>query len=146
MNDLIVQNFDRFLARPHMIWATLAYVILLVGLSLRKKNRLLHGRLMGFAIFLDLALVLLLQIERNAIDTAVNLRLTPLQMCHVLSSTIATVLYFPTLYFGFKCLRQIGSPTADRPMLRKKHLRFAVPAFIFRTIGFLFMFSLLPKD
>lgn len=137
-----MQEFlDSFLKRPYMVWATCSYLFLSIGLFYRKRNRLKHARLMSLGIFLDLALVLILQIERNAVGTTVRLALTPLQLCHVFASLIATVLYFPTLYFGFKLLRS----EPGNLVLRKKHLRFSKAAFFFRTAGFLFMFSLLSR-
>ena len=126
--------------RPHMVWATISYACLVYGFLVRKKHLPTHMLFMTLGIALDLILVLVLQVQRNAIDTAVHLRMTPLQMCHVFSSTLATVFYLPTLYCGFK-MRQ----PALRKSLRRKHLTVAVPALFFRTLGFLFMFSLLSR-
>jgi len=94
-------------------------------------------------MFLDISLVLKLQIQRHAIQTAAAFSLSPLQQAHIGVSTLALILYFPTFYFGFKRLHQKGtSPLLDR----KRHILFAVSAFIFRTLGFLFMFSMLDKS
>ncbi len=89
---------------------------------------------MNFGIAIDLLLVLVLQIQRNAVHTALEFSLSPLQQAHVVASTIATVLYFPTLYLGWTRRSRVW------------HLRVGVLAFLFRTFGFILMFSLLSRE
>ncbi len=89
-------------------------------------------------IFTDIALVLYLQVTREAVQTAVSFRLEPLQQLHILVSTIALALYFPLLILGFKLYFR-----PERKMLRAAHARFAFAALFFRTLGFCLMFSML---
>ena len=123
-----------------MTLATIAYCALVTGLILR-KSRLIHTRLMRFGILLDITIVLILQVQRHAVQTALKFSLSPLQQAHIGASLIATLLYFPVLYLGWTLLK---NPARSRD-LRNLHIRVGVTAFLFRTAGFLLMFSLLAK-
>jgi hypothetical protein len=127
-------------ATPYMGVATFSYCMMLGGLILRQQRRI-HVGLMIAAIITDLTLVLVLEFQRNAIATAMEFSLTPLQQAHILASGIATVLYFGVLYLGVQRLLGNGGKTA-----RHWHLRIGLLAFAFRTIGFFLMFSLLAKN
>lgn len=117
-----------------MTIASLAWLCLVLGyLARRKRSR--HVPLVVAGIGADLGLVLYLQITREAVQTAVSFSLSPLEQIHILFSTLALVLYFPVLYLGIQLIR--GQKTS-----RLLHKRFAVTALIFRTLGFLFMFSM----
>lgn len=124
-----------------MLFATFSYLILCTGLILRQNIRI-HPRLMILGITFDLGLVIFLQFQKHAIQTAVSFTLTPIQQAHVGFSTLATLLYFPVLYFGFK---RWNNPTANSN-LRKRHIYFGLAAFAFRTIGFFLMFTLLSRQ
>ena len=89
---------------------------------------------------MDLLLVLYLEFTRQAIETAIQFSMTPLQQVHILFSSIAVIFYFPTLYFGFKLVRGKGDEATKR-----KHKFVANIALVFRTLGFFFMFSMLSK-
>jgi hypothetical protein len=93
---------------------------------------------MLFGILLDVALVLYLQITREAIQTAVSFTLSPLAQTHIFFSTGALLLYPAVLFYGIRLARDLQ----NQP-LRKRHKRIALTAFVLRTLGFLFMFSLL---
>jgi hypothetical protein len=129
---------------PAMMVATFAYGLLIIAVSMRKKNRDIHARLAASAILMDLCLVLVLQVQRHAIQTAVSFTLSPLQQSHVIASTIATLFYFPTLYYGSSLYRR-RVPKGAHAEYRKKHLLAAKAAFFFRTLGFILMFSLLGR-
>lgn len=133
-----VISFVAFNATPYMLLATLSYFLLAAGLALRKVRRL-HAAFMLTAITADLLIVLILQIQRNAIQTAVSFSLTPLQQFHVGFSVVATFLYFPVLFLGIFLLKK------PHEALRLLHIRLALTAFTFRTLGFITMFTLLPK-
>lgn len=124
----------------YMLIASGSYFIMLLGiLAIKMKDIVWHPRLMTLAMGLDLFLVLILELQRDAIKTAVSFELTPLQMGHIGASTIATALYFPTFYFGYKRWIQKDMSPANL----KRHHKFAITAFLFRTLGFLLMFTLL---
>lgn len=127
---------------PFMMIATLAYGILLVGYRVRRSNKKLHVTAMMTGIMIDVILVLILQVQRSAIQTAVGFTLPTLQQFHILFSTLALCLYFPTVYLGLKLLR---APKVNAGT-RRLHVRIATSALIFRTLGFLLMFSLLMKE
>jgi len=115
--------------------ASIAYTSLLVGL-LYRKDRSMHVPFMAVGIGLDTLLVLVLQVQRGVIQGAVTDTYTTLQYLHIGSSTIAFVLYFPLVYFAVRQYRGIGSPQG-----RLWHIRIALTAFVFRTLGFGLMFS-----
>lgn len=116
--------------------ATGAWCCLVVGLLLR-NNRTIHARLMLTGITVDITFVLYLQFTRSAIQKAIGPGLEILHRLHIVSSTLALVLYFPVLYYGFKMLKN-----GTTPELLAKHKRVAIPALILRTLGFGLMFSL----
>lgn len=125
-------------ATPYMLCASIAYCLMVTGL-INLKQRRRHAALMSTAIALDVGLVLVLELQRDAINTAVSLSLSPLQMAHVGSSSVATLLYFPVLFLGFQRLFKPSAPL----WMRTWHIRLGVAAFVFRSLGFVFMFSLL---
>lgn len=122
---------------PYMACATLAYSLMVTGLIFRKETRI-HFKIMGLAIFLDLSIVLVLEIKRHAIHTALSFTLSPLQQCHIAMSSVAAVLYLPILVLGF--IRLVGRGTRS---MRSAHITLGISAFIFRTLGFFLMFSML---
>lgn len=116
--------------------ATFTYTVMVTGLIYRKQIKP-HSFLMSIALFLDIALVLLLQIKRDAIQTAASFNLDFLQQIHIFSSLSAVVLYLPALYLGWSLF--YGKLTH----LKDLHIKIGIVAFILRSIGFLTMFSLL---
>ena len=121
----------------NMYIATVAWICLMLGF-VNRSNRKRHIRLMLVGIFLDIGLVLFLQVTRHAVQTAMELKLEVLPQLHILFSTLALVCYFPVLWFGFQLA--FGEPLRST---KTWHLRFAYPAIFFRTIGFGLMFSMI---
>ena len=119
----------------YMAFAGLTYLILLFGL-INKKNKYWHVRLMSTAIVFDFLLVLLLEVQRHAIETTVANELTNLQRAHIYCSTLAILFYIPVTILGFRLYKGLSSS-------RTWHLRLGGLAFLFRTIGFVMMFSLI---
>lgn len=124
---------------PHMWVASFNFCLLWVGISFLKTSKKVHAALMGTAIVSDLILVLLLQIERNAVQTAASFTLSPLEQAHVLSSLVATLLYFPLMFYGLKLLRR----PEERSIYIQRHRALGLAAIAFRTLGFFLMFSML---
>lgn len=89
-------------------------------------------------IGLDLILVLTLEFQRGAVETAVEFKLGPLQQLHILASLIAVLMYFPLIYLGFRLLKDKTNMS-----IRKRHKLFARIGFVARTLGFFLMFSML---
>ena len=127
-----------FLVTPYMVVATFAYLALATGLLFR-KNRKLHVSLMHLGMILDVSLVLILEIQRSAIGTALGPTLNGFQTAHVIASTLAIIFYVPTYYLGFYRWKGLDKDKNKRTW----HIRFALTAFCLRTIGFLLMFSML---
>lgn len=121
----------------YMYIAAAAWLLLLAALLCRKKRRV-HVPLAVSGIMLDATLVAYLQYARSAVQTALSFSLTPLNQIHIGCSTIALLLYLPVLWLGILllCCGRSGR-------LRRWHIRFASSAFFFRTLGFIFMFSLI---
>jgi len=138
-----------------MYIASIAWLALVLGV-LQRRNRKRHVALMLFGIAIDITLVLYLQVTRSAIQTALEFKLDIVQQLHIWLSTAALVLYFPVMFLGFRLLRALnqaqgnqaqgnqgqGNQGQPNSRLRILHIRYAVSAFIFRTAGFLFMFSM----
>lgn len=120
----------------YMWIASLAWVLLVIG-YFKRRCRNTHIKFMCAGIFTDILLVLYLQLTRGAIQKALEFSLEILKQLHIGVSTMALLLYFPILYLGYKLSQ---NPTDLK--LRKLHKRFAIPALILRTLGFIFMFSM----
>ena len=127
-------------ARPFMALATLSYALLCRGLYALKADRTSHPRWMAAGILLDLSLVLILQIQRQAIQEATSGTLPPLQMAHVGFSTLATMGYLGVLPVGIALVRK---PELRNTALKIWHGRFGAATFLARTLGFFLMFSML---
>lgn len=123
-----------------MMVATFAYYLMVVGIFNRRR-RVLHVTLMGSAILLDLGLVLVLEIQRSAINAALNYPYTGWQTAHIVASTLAVLFYLPTIVLGLKRLR---NPKIT-PSVRLWHMRVALTAFSLRTVGFVLMFTMLSR-
>lgn len=126
-------------ATPYMAAATVAYGLMNVGLVNRRTPKI-HARLMGSAIAIDLGIVLTLEVQRHAINTAIGFTLSPLQQAHIGMSSLATLLYFPVAILGW---RRLHGRLSDNG--RRWHLRLGLLAYIFRTLGFVLMFALLER-
>lgn len=120
----------------YMYIATAAWLFLVLG-YVKRKNRFYHVLLMLLGLSTDICMVLYLQITRGALQKAVELSLTPLQQSHVVTSTVALVLYVPVIFLGFRLLT--GNFSSG---LKRMHVRLAVTALVFRSIGFVLMFSM----
>lgn len=117
-------------------FATLAYALLLAGIFFRKKKEI-HAPLMILGIGLDLFLVIFLSVFRNAISVAANEPLNLIQYGHVSASTFAVILYFPVFYLGM--IRYGGNASTEQ---KRQHRNFGLLAIIFRTVGYVLMFSM----
>lgn len=127
------------LTTPYMAIATVAYMLLVAGLLVRPLSLNLHAKLMGTGISLDLVLVIVLQIQREAVQTAVSNSLSFIQIFHAATSTLATIFYIPTVVLGLILLK---NPNLRDRWLRR-HRFVALSAFVFRTLGYATMFSML---
>jgi len=121
-----------------MYLATVNFGVLTTAVFLRKKKSL-HTKLMTAGISGDLALVLILEFQRGAIDTALEMSMSFWQQAHIFSSTIATFLYFPVLILGFLRFKNLLSGHQSRHW----HMRLGITAYTFRTLGFVLMFSMI---
>lgn len=127
-----------YCATIYMGLATFSFLLLVQGLYWR-RNQDLHVFFMNCGIAIDLALVLVLELQRSAIDTAVTFELNPWQQAHIAFSSLAVVFYFPTIYLGWQ--RRVRPSVGAK--VRYWHIRMGCTAFVLRTIGYFLMFSLL---
>lgn len=136
---VIVLLFTYAVGTVYMTIAAFNYLIILAGFLLRKVNRRIHVTLLSLGILFDLSLVLLLELQRDAIATAVSLKLSPLNQAHIYFSSLATLLYIPMVITGIMILK--------KERCRIWHRRLGYGTIFFRTLGFLLMFSMLtPKN
>ncbi len=119
-----------------MYIASFAWFLIVFGYT-RRKNLFQHIPLVLAGICCDILLVLYLQFTREAVQEALEFDRSVYEQIHIWTSTVALLLYFPVIYFGSSLKKDL-----DNPELRVKHRRVALTALTFRTIGFLFMFSM----
>lgn len=119
--------------------ATLAFVLLVAGWAQRRRRER-HVPLVLAGIGIDLGLVVYLEVTRGVVEKvagAVSHQPYPgLRWLHIATSTLAVVLYIPTLWLGFRILRG-----ATDPAVRKRHAAAALAALALRTAGFLCMWG-----
>jgi hypothetical protein len=123
-------------------FATLAFALLLAGFSRRKVNPRLHAALISASVVIDLALVLTLELKRNAVATALSPGLTALQKVHVGASTAAVMFYLPVLVLG---AIRLFRPSPANLGLKTWHRRLGYAALFFRTVSFLFIYAMLGR-
>lgn len=133
---LISLGFITTMTTPYMGVASLNFFLLCVGITYRHIPKY-HSRTMSFAMISDVLLVLVIELQRSAINTAASFNLNIFQQLHIITATIAVVLYFPTFYYGLKRLKGTDANT------NSKHFKLAIGAFTFRAVSFFLMFSLL---
>ena len=114
--------------------ATLAWLLLVAGWAAR-RNRRVHVPLVLAGIALDLALVGYLEFSRHVIEKTVSEQFSAMRWAHIATSTIAVVLYIPTLILGFRLLR------GGDFVVRRRHAAVAVTALAMRTVGFICMWA-----
>lgn len=124
-------------ATPYMGVATTAFALMVAGYALRRNPRS-HVPLMVSAIGMDLGLVLVLEVQRDAVAKALSFTLGVLPQLHIACSASAAALYFPILALGLIRLKGYGGWRT-----RRAHLTLGTIAFALRALGFCFMFSLL---
>jgi uncharacterized membrane protein YozB (DUF420 family) len=115
--------------------ASLAFVLIVAGWA-QRRNRARHVPLVLAGIGLDLALVVWLELSRGVVEKTMHDDFSMLRWVHIWSSTLAVVLYLPTLWFGFRMLRGAADPA-----VRKRHAVVATLALVTRTIGFVCMWG-----
>lgn len=94
---------------------------------------------MSIAIFSDIALVLVLQVQRQAVQTAASMELPLLSQMHIASSLFAVLLYIPVFALGVIRFRA----TRPNEKHRQWHIRLGFVAYALRAAGFVLMFSML---
>ena len=127
--------------------AAFSWLVLTGGVFL-DLSRKAHAFWMGLGVLLDVSLVLVLQVSRNAVQTAVSPGLTDIQMMHIGSSLGAVLFYMPAVYIGLKVLR-FDRATGDRSGLKRSrqvHQWVGRFAYLLRSIGFFMMFSMLGRN
>ena len=121
--------------------ATVNFFILLAGFSQRKKSIRNHATLMSLGVASDLTLVGVLQFQRNAVQTALEFKLSALNQGHILFSTLATTLYVPTIILGIQLIRRSRAHSGTT-----LHGKIGALALFCRCVGFFLMFSMLGKN
>ncbi len=115
--------------------ATVGWALLVLGwIFRRQRTRHLGFVLPGMAV--DLGLVVYLEMSRSVIELTAEKTYNAVQWTHIGTSTVATVLYIPTIILGARLMS--GATGAG---IRTWHKRCAVSALVLRTIGFAFMWA-----
>lgn len=112
--------------------STVVVVILLAGLFFRKRNRQLHWKLMATAFVLDVALVLVIELSRGAVEKAVSTT-SPLVAFHVAISVAVLVGYVAMIFLG---RRLLGGDESVRTWHRNVGIAFIV----FRALNYITSF------
>jgi hypothetical protein len=119
--------------------ASVAFALIVAGWLARRRRRL-HVPLVLAGIAIDLGLVVYLELTRNVVEqVAGSMQHAPfagLRWAHIVSSTLAVVLYLPTLAYGVRLLRGPEDAT-----VRRRHRNVATLALLARTVGFACMWA-----
>ena len=112
------------------VLATLAWSLLALGWTQRARRRV-HVPLVLGGIAVDLTIVALLEFNRGVVGMAFTGTWSLVEVAHIGFSSLAVLLYLPTLVLGFRLLRDLGNVG-----LRTAHRRVATAALVSRTVGF----------
>ena len=116
--------------------ATLAFVLIVAGWT-QRRVRSRHVPLVSAGIIVDLALVLILEFSRDVVGLTMENSYSWMQVTHIGASVLAVLLYIPVIVLGIKLLRGTVGLRG-----RNAHRNLANLALGFRTIGFVFMWSM----
>lgn len=117
--------------------ATLSYSFMIIGIR-NVRHRELHWKFMGSTMLLDVLLVLVIEMNRHAIQTTLSFKLNIIQQSHIYVSTLAMLCYLPLIVLG---RRHLTGKTDSRSA--PWHRRLGILAFVLRTLSFILMFSML---
>lgn len=126
-----------FYTTPYMAISSLAYSFFIWGIYFRKKKKI-HAALMSTGMFMDIAMVLILELSRGAMDTVFGGTLDTFPILHVACSSLSLFAYIPVIFLGYGMY--FGWISRRRLTL---HVYLGLLAFTLRTLGYIFMFSLL---
>jgi len=115
--------------------ATVAFVLIWAGWA-QRRVRARHVPLVVAGIGLDLALVLILEFQRDVIGMTMSEDWSWVQWTHIGSSVLAVLFYLPTIWLGVAILRGRATPAT-----LTWHKRLAEIALVCRTVGFCFMWT-----
>lgn len=89
-----------------MFYIFSTFVLCLLGVGIHYRSyRSIHVPLMLSAFLLDLTLVLVIEIQRHAVEKVVQVQVPPLTMVHAGISTVVLLLYAAAMVLGFRLLR-----------------------------------------
>ena len=72
-----------------------------------RKNRALHIKVMTTAFIMDVSLVLMIEIQRHAVEKVITEHLKPLLLFHVIVSLLVVVGYIWQIVYGRKILSAV---------------------------------------
>lgn len=101
----------RDLAMTLHLFSTLVLVLIFVGLMLKKKHKL-HAGLMVSAFLIDLGLVLVIELNRGAIEQTIA-GVEGLLLFHIIVSVMVLFLYIALMASGLKLLKHYKYPKPD---------------------------------
>ena len=114
------------------VLSTLVVIALFVGLSVRKRNPGLHWKIMVGAFVVDVAMVLCIELTRQAVERVVG-EVHWFIWFHAGISTMALVLYVVAFVLGRKLL--LGNEG-----IRRKHMLVGITFMVFRLTNYVTSF------
>lgn len=114
----------------------LNYGLIILGLTFRQKNPLLHSRIMKTAIVIDFILVTIVELKRSAVEKAIYQNLSQWAHYHILTSSGVSACYIPLWYLGNRMIKYPSSKTRLKPI----HRGLGWAAVSFRTLALIFLF------
>ncbi len=113
--------------------STLNMLILAWGLTSR-FNRKRHMALMSTAFAIDLLLVLVIEIQRHAVENLATSKLDTFTMVHAGISLTVLILYGVMAYLGIKITK------SDTPEIRAKHRHTGMAFVVFKLANYITSF------
>jgi uncharacterized membrane protein YozB (DUF420 family) len=117
------------------------YVLILYGYINRRKLEL-HVKVMRLAFFLELLLVLIIEISRGAIEQAIGIHEKRsgfpdgILGFHIIVSIIALLLFIATFFIGSKLYK-------GNKALKQLHIKFGYSFLLFRTLNLITSFMII---
>lgn len=125
--------------------STIILLVIALGIFLRKKHRQ-HMLIMILAFILDVSLVLAIEFNRSAINTAIE-QATQIHnafvLFHITVSLLVVVLYLALMYTGSKVMKLAPiAPDGTKTAMFKLHSKLAYAFIILRLINYVTSFRM----
>jgi uncharacterized membrane protein YozB (DUF420 family) len=119
-----------------ILFSTMVLLLIAFGLINRHKRKI-HVPVMATAFAIDLSLVLVIEIQRQAIENIVINQHNSFTWFHVIISTIVLVLYIVLAVTGYKMSKLVSGPMFYQTQLVQTHKITSIVFIVLRLTNYM---------